>query len=231
MKINQKYLEIGLIVVIVIIGVCAYNFGYAPYKEKTDALQVEINQLNERRGVLESKIARTDEFNEAIANADSIIDSLLEKYGPGYTMEKAIMMVVDVTDKSGMNVSSMTLSNPTPVFSSADTNENGEPNVVVYGSKLSMAFQTGYTAYKNVVDYINNHPERMTIEDFNLAYNQENGLLSGSMNINLYGVTDENHEYVAPVIEDILIGNGNIFKSIDSTVEDETVEGEETVSE
>ncbi len=90
-----------------------------------------------------------------------------------------------------------------------------------------MAFQTGYTAYKNVVDYINNHPERMTMDDFNLAYNQENGMLSGSMNINLFGVEDDKHEYVAPVIEDILIGNPNIFKSAEPVVEEEALEGEE----
>lgn len=213
MKVNQKYLEIGLVVLIVIIGVCAYNFGYRPYSEKAASMQTEINQLNERKGVLEEKIAKTDEFNENIQNADDIIDVVLEKYGPGNTMEKSIMMIVDATNKCGINVSNISMTEPTDEFVSETVDEEGNPTVSINKCMLNLTYKTGYAANKNLVDYINNNPERMTIESMNLNFNQESGLLDGSLSINLYGVEDENHTYVAPIIEDVNIGSTNIFRS------------------
>ena len=233
MKLNQKYIEIGLVVLILIVGICAFNFGYRPYQEKAEALEGEITQLTERKNALEAKVARTDEFNKVIINADDKIDAVLAKYGPGNTMEKEIMMIVDMVNNSGVEVTNINLSNPSVVFTNVDEKksteeESGEDDsdITVYTSKLSLNMQTGYTAFKSVTDFINNHPERMTLDNFSLSFDQATGLLNANLNINLYGVTDKNHKYVDPVVENIEIGNFNLFKSLD-VVEEEPVEGEE----
>lgn len=244
MKINQKYLEVGIILIILLVGFGAFFLGYQPYVEKTDAVEQESKQLLERINVLESKIARTSEFEEAIENADKIIKEVLAKYGPGVTMEKSIMMVVDMIDKSGISVQSLSMTDPITVFEGGvetstdeaapeesiegEEDEEQTAAVVIKKANLNVTFTSGYTSYKTVTDYINFYAERMTVDNFTLAYNQESGLLDGTMSIALYEVHDKNHTYVAPVFpEDISIGTENIFKSLVVEPAEELQEGEE----
>lgn len=227
MKINQKYLKIGLIFLILIIGFCAYNFGYSPYQEKAEALNTEISQLKERISTLEEKCSHEEEFRKGIDNSTDIIDSVLAKYGPGNTMEKTIMMIVEMCDRTGVKVNTLSFTEPSLLFTSTASDEDGNAKIKAYTNKANVSFEVDYPSYKRVTDFINNQKERMNIDNFSLSYNQETGALNGNMLLNMYSIEDDKHEYVAPVIEGIDLGSSNLFVNTIVPTEEENAEGTE----
>lgn len=234
MKVNQKYLEIGLILVMVAICYFAYSFGYKSYIDKAKQLDNQSKTVEARINTLNEKISHKEEWEADIAKADAYTEIIFAKYGPGNTIEKEIMQIVDMTNTTGTTISSMNLGDAGLIYQSSAVDENGNPKVRLYSQNLTISISNSYTGIKRLFDYINNYPERMNVESFSITSNSSTGAVDGAMNINLYAVTDGKHQYVAPVIEDIQIGNPNIFKSnyVDPAgllegLEGELLEGEE----
>ena len=92
---------------------------------------------------------------------------------------------------------------------------------------MAVSVSGGYTQLKKLMDYINSYPERMNVENFSESFDANTGKLKVTMNVNMYSVTDEDHVYEAPVIEDIEIGTTNIFRTMEQAAEEEGVEGTE----
>lgn len=218
MKINQKYLEVALVFVIVVIAYCAYSFGYKSYTDKANQLDSQRKKVEERINVLNEKIAKKDMFEEGIAKADSFSEVIFTKYGPGNTIEKTIMMIVDLCRTTGTTINSLNLGESAMIFQSSVTDGNGSPKTRLYNQKLTVSINNSYTGIKRLFDYINNYPERMNVDTFSLSYDRATGALSGSMIINLYSVSDAYHKYSAPVIENIDLGNPNIFKAYEPVI-------------
>lgn len=229
MKVNQKYVEIGLILFIIIIGVCAYRFGYMPYAEKAEALQSEIDTQNTREKTLTEKETHRKEWTEFIAEAKDKIDEMLKKYGGGVLFENATMIANEIENSTGVFVDSISLSDYELVYYSptegvivestmqqADRIAATEScNTRVLKRTMNVSMSTGYTAFKKVAEFLNNYPERMVLDNFTLGYDPNTGELTNDMTVNMYMVLDENHEYKAPEIkdEDVTIGNPNLFRS------------------
>ncbi len=213
MKVNQKYLEAGLILVMIAVCYFAYSFGYKSYIDKAKQLENQSKNVEARINTLNEKITHKAEWEADIAKADAFTDVLFTKYGPGNSIEKSIMLLVDMTNRTGTTISSMSLGESSLIYQSSAVNENGAPKERLYSQQMTISIRNSYTGVKRLFDYINNYPERMNVETFSLAYDAPSGSLTGSMVVNIYSVVDGNHTYVAPVIEDIQIGNPNIFKS------------------
>ena len=229
MKVNQKYVEIGLILFIIIIGVCAYRFGYTPYAEKAEALQSEIDTQNAREKTLTEKETHREEWSEFIAEARDKIDEMLKKYGGGVLFENATMIANEIENATGVFIKGISLSDYELMYYSPTEGVVVDNNMMtadkieateacetrILKRTMSVSMQTGYTAFKKVSDFVNNYPERMVLDNFTLGYDPQTGELSNDMVVNLYMVLDDNHEYKAPEIkdEDVTIGNPNLFRS------------------
>lgn len=227
MRVNQKYVEVGLIVVMALVIYLAYSFGYQNYVEKAKTTETECDTIQSQINDLTAKSAMKSEWEQQIEESDSIIDAILAKYGPGNTPEKSLVMVVDLCKKIGCSVSSVSFGENNLIYESTVLDENEVPKNKLYKSSLSLSVSAGYTQMKKIMDYINSNPERMNVDSFNLSYDQATGKLSAGIIMNLFAVEDANHHYVAPVIEDIEIGNENLFKSYEEPVVEEELEGEE----
>ena len=212
MKIEPKHLFAGAIVVAIIIVLAAYKFGYAPFIEKADKLKADNQALENRKNELTEKMANRTMYVEGIETSDKIIDSVLAKYGPGNTPEKTIMMIVDLCDTVGVTINNISFQNDQPFFKMGEKTEDKDTLRVMNQCVTNISVVGGYTQTKKFFDYINSYPERMTVNNFSSTYQRETGMLSSSVALNLYSVQDKNHEYVAPVIEDIDLGLLNIFK-------------------
>lgn len=226
MKANSRNILIGSIVIALLIVAAAYKFIYSDDIEKADQVQNEINTLQVRVNELNEKSANRTRYESGIADSEDIIKTVLSLYGPGNTPEKTIMMIVDMCDRLGIEIPSASFGDDGLVYSSEAVDENGEPEIRIYKSGLSMNLSAGYTQLKKFMDYVNTHPERMNVENFSASYDAGNGKLNLSININMYSVADKDHEYVAPVIEDIELGTTNIFRTMEKPTEEE--EGLET---
>lgn len=88
-------------------------------------------------------------------------------------------------------------------------------NMSGYQTTISISFSVSYEGFKQSVDYINNYPEKCNVGDVSLSYDTETGMLSGSMNINMYHLIGDTIEYQAPIIGGIEIETKNIFGTIE----------------
>ena len=98
MKISQKTVQYILLLLIVIISVCAYQFGYVKFIEKANAGKKQNNVITDRINVLTEKETHRDEWNEIISQSENDIKSILSKYGPGNTVEKSIMFITKLEE-------------------------------------------------------------------------------------------------------------------------------------
>ena len=235
MNINPKHLLIGTVVIMLLILGLAYKFAYLPNVEEAEKIESSNKSLVSRKEELNNKIANKAMYVEGIDNSKKMIDSILKKYGPGNTPEKTIMMLVDLCEKTGVRISSITFNEDEPIYRSAAVDENEQPLYTLNKCQTNLALLGGYTEIKKFFDYINCYDERMNVENFNLSYNLESGTITTSATVNLYSVYDENHVYVDPVVEGIDIGTSNVFRNFFAIQYDENgnpiIPEEETNSE
>ncbi len=217
MKITQKHIQYILLLLIVLIAVGAYYFGYVGFVEKADAIKQSNKAIDARINELNEKETHRGEWQEAIDKTDESIKALLAKYGPGNTPEKSIIFVKSLEDAAGMSIPSIAFTPDSVLFVSEDYNEDGTPKVEIDTSMITVNYSTTYSGLKACMDYINNYSERMNVNSFSAGYDQESGQLTGSMVINLFGVKDADHEYHDPVIAGINLGVDNIFGNVDFT--------------
>lgn len=108
--------------------------------------------------------------------------------------------------------------------------EEGEVNVANltgYKAKISLSYTSDYEQLQKMIDYINNHEDKMRIESISAAYDTTTGGLSGSLIINMYSIDGNiTNEYVAPEIKNERVGvKHGIFNT--TRIEENAEEGEE----
>lgn len=227
-NVSPKSVIIGSFVLAIILIAGAWYFFYKPDSEEAEKIAKDNKQLEQRVSELNAKLSNRQMYQEGIDSAQEIIDLILAKYGPGNTVEKSILRVIDLCEKTGGKITSVSFYENSPYYTSTEKDENGKPKIVMYKTGMAFSVTTGYTSLKQVFNYVNSCEERMNIENFSTSYNPVDGTMNTSMVINMYSVVDDKHEYVAPVIEDIPIGSNNIFKTFER-IPEEPVEGEEGV--
>jgi len=220
-NINPKHLLIGTVIIMLLILGLAYRFAYQPSVEEAEQIEESNKSLVLRKEELNNKIANKSMYVEGIENSKKLVDSVFKKYGPGNTPEKTIMMIVDLCEKTGISVTTASFNKEEPIYVSAALDENEHALYTLNKSQTNLAISGGYTDIKKFFDYVNCYNERMNVENFNLAYNLETGIINASATLNLYSVNDANHVYVAPEIEGIDIGTANVFRNFFAVEYDE----------
>ena len=211
MKIGQKHIQLILLLLIVVIGVCAYQFGYVKYIEKANAVKEENKTIEARINELTDKETHRDEWNQGIERSEKEIKTILSKYGPGNTPEKSIMFVRYLEEASEMQISTLSFNPKSVIYVSNDTDENGDPKVEMSATNIGISYTTTYEGLKACMNYISKYPERMNVNAFSANFNQETAQLTGNMVINLFGVKDDDHKYKEPMVGGIELGTENIF--------------------
>ena len=221
MKANPMHILAGALVIAVLILLAAYKFVYSPNVDEANKIANECKNLETRKEELNNKMLNKSLYSEGIDNSTKIIDAVLAKYGPGFKPEKTIMMAVDMGDSTGADISAITFTPDTVIYSNGiEGSEEPAKNTLVF-SKSTVTLSAGYTQFKKVVDFINYYSERMNIDSFNVEYDRENMTINATILMNLYGVIDENHVYVDPEVPEISLGTPNIFGHVVANPEEE----------
>ena len=215
MQISQKSIQYVLLLLILAIGICAYEFGYVKYIEKAASVKDECKQIEAQIAELNEKEASRAQWEEGIAESEQKISEILAKYGAGNTPEKSIMFVRGLEKATSATIPNVSFNTDNVIFVSPDVDENGNPKVEMDSTYIAISYNTTYNGLKRIMDYINTYKERMNVNSFSANYNQENGQLAGNMIINLYSVKDADHEYTDPAVPGVKLGTDNIFGTID----------------
>lgn len=214
----QKFLL--MLVLVVIMAVVAVMYVYLPLVEDKNAMVEENVALNTRWIELQNMARDTEVFKEGIAASRTEISKVLSRYGAGNTPEKSIMLVTRMESEVGMKIPSVSFSTPSTLTSveipMIHDMEDGlynitYSNVNLLTETLTLSYNCTYQQLKTMVDFVNAYPERMNIKSISVAYDSETGNLSGSLVLNLFAVTGTDKVYEEPAIEDIRLGEENIF--------------------
>lgn len=214
----QKFLL--MLVLVVLLAVVAIIYLYMPLLEERNAMIAENVKLNERWVELRNMARDKEIFKERINASRAEISKVLNRYGVGNAPEKSIMLVTRMETEVGVKIPSVTFSAPV-VLTSVETpmiqnTEDGKydiqyTNIDLLTETLTMSYECSYEQLKKWIDFINAYPERMNIKSVSVSYDSETSNLSGTLTLNLFAVTGTDRVYTEPKIEDIRLGEDNIF--------------------
>ncbi|MDE7297601.1 MAG: hypothetical protein K2N94_02080 [Lachnospiraceae bacterium] len=208
---SQKLL-LGVLV-LVLIMFSAYWFGYRNLAEQTEIVEAENEQLSREIVLLERKVKNQELYETQTVSNRELVSGLLEIFGPGVTPEKSILFFIEMGEQYGMEISSITFNETQPFYQAVWLNgEEGLP-LSAYANTFNISYSTTYEGLKGCIEYINQYPERMSLQSMTTAYHAEDGLLTGTLSVIWYSLTGTDKVYSAPEFENVPYGNENIFRS------------------
>lgn len=80
-----------------------------------------------------------------------------------------------------------------------------------YFATITIKYDASYAGLKQMISYVNEYADRMTITESSASFDSETGRLTGDMTLNMYYLTNTGKEYEAPDFEGISKGVSNIF--------------------
>ncbi len=78
---------------------------------------------------------------------------------------------------------------------------------------VNMTCTTSYQGFKRMLDYFSHNPNRRTLKNVAVAFNQETGLLSVGTIVSEYSLTGTGKVYDYPALPSVLTGTSSIFGS------------------
>ena len=81
-----------------------------------------------------------------------------------------------------------------------------------YKAEFPISYEGGYESIKDVVYYVDNYQDRMTVDSIDIAYNAEADNYSGSITLSCYSIEGEDRPERNLELNDVPIGVDNIFK-------------------
>lgn len=211
---DAKQIRLFVAVLVAVVLLVAFRFGFTPLSEKVDEVNAENEVLTTELSALQADAANEEQLKADLETTTVGLDLITARYPVAVTPEKSIMFIKALEESTGSVVSNISFNPSENIYSSSFVSETGD-NIIGYVSPLNISYQTSYKGLKDMMNFINTYAERSNVRDFTAAYNQETGLLTGTMVINRYSVTGLGKEYEAPAIGDVAISTGNIFNSIE----------------
>ncbi len=219
MKISKKEIYLLLALVGIGIAVCVWQFGFKKINAQTEALQAETELLQKDIQKYSAVKNNIELYQKGIEDATSAIAGVLNEF-PVTIMEEDIIMFGRELEKNDQStsVSSVTFGSNSNVY--VATSHPVEATTVplsysLYNNQIYISYKTSYDGFKDMIDYIYEHKNRMALESYSLAYDADNGLLMGSAGINMYSVTGTDKEYKQQNLSGVSLGTDNIFGTLE----------------
>lgn len=86
-------------------------------------------------------------------------------------------------------------------------------NLAAYETTVSIPFSGEYDAVKNMITYITENTDHMSVGPISASFDSTTGLVSGSLTINMYALYNNGKAYEDPTIDGIDMSVSNIFGS------------------
>lgn len=235
-RLSDSEIRLLLVFLAVVMFACAYFFSFQKNVENAQEIEVQNEEDKAFLELLESMVARRPAIEAQTEEYRQTIAGIIAKYPPYLPTEKAIEIIQDIENRSGVSVDNISFSMDNVIVSLAGdawrVDAEGQPvssgvSSVGYRDMLSMSYEATYSDFKQMVAYVDGLSDRTTISSITAAYDSTTGNLSGVITVNMYYLTDTGKEYDPPHITGISKGLPNIFRSSGGTVVGETEESEE----
>ena len=196
---------------------------FMPTNEKTSVLKdenatllSEVEHLRALDADKETYLAKTDETNRAIVET-------LSHFPVAVLEEETIMYAVELEDKNDMVINSISISPEELLYTSsipvASPAYKGNPEdaasavvpLNLYNTNAIYSFTSSYEGFKEIYTMIQKDNHLKNVDSLSMAYDQESGMIIGTMSVNLFAVDGTGEAYVSPEIRDVKTGVLNVF--------------------
>lgn len=218
--------ELRLLLIVLAIAILALSW-FLGFRNMTNY----ASRVNEQNAVDEATVTQLklmeqnrSQVEQETAEAYQKIDDIIAKYPSALTQEKAISIVQDMEEKTGVHISAAgflmddligEVSGTSIATGEADESAvadmpTADSNIGYY-AVLTMNYQATYDGFKEMLDYVAALPDRANMPNVSAEYDEETGGLVGSISLYMYYLTNTDREYEAPEITGVNKGVFDIF--------------------
>lgn len=219
MKVGKKEIYLLLALLGIGIAVLAWQFGFNKINAKTETLRVETEALQSEITKYTAVKDNIGLYTTGIENATNSIADVLHKFPVAILEEDMVMLGRQLEKKiDGTYVSNVTFGGASNIY--VATSRPVEPTSVplsysLYNNNINISYETSYKGLKDIMDFINENKDRMSVENFSVSYDTETGLVTGTTSINMYSVTGTDKQYTQQNLSGVGLGTDNIFGTLE----------------
>lgn len=236
-KLSERDLKALLGLVMLLAFALAYFVGYRGLLASATVTKDENAQLETRLNDLKEKEKNKKKVLEDTEENETKINELVQKYPSKVTAEKVFYDICNLDVALEKTAFTSVVAEMNGLFypvaegeqASADSTQSTETvqdnsekpgfsDGIITAYKTQVTTQVkdmSYSALKKMIKEVNGYDGRMTIDNLNLTFSKESGLLEGSVVYEMYELEGSPKEYVEP---DIRMPSGvkNIFGTFDA---------------
>lgn len=193
---SKSNIKILLVLATIAVLGFAYMYVYKPNMEDKETLQTENEALEAKVADLREKDAHRDEYLAEIETNKAYFDEVVAYFPATLDQEVSVMFLKGVEKDKGnlqFDVKSAGLGRPSLFYtlagSTAETAEGAAYEC--YSAGFPIVYEGSYEGLKDFIDYIMGYKYRMNISSFNVAYNSEEDVYTGSIQLHAYCVSGE----------------------------------------
>lgn len=225
---NKILLLIGLVGVFSML--LTYLYVFQPNQDKTNMIVMQNTQLQSEVTRLETIANNKQKYEQEILTMRQEISSFVERYPADILPEDTIMFIDELEDVNGVSVSAVGFGGasevvypgqvtllPTENVANSDVEQLKDVasmDLHLYKLPLSLNIETEYYDFKDVIDYIYEHRNRMDLSAISLSFDHNTGGLSGSVTLDTYYLQGSNTKYEESFIPSMKLGVDTVFGNI-----------------
>lgn len=210
-KLAESELKLVLILIALLLLAGAYFLIYRKSAAAAEALE-EQNEVDRKTvAELEDMERRRAQVERETEDYKQLIRDIIEKYPSDVTTEKAITIVQDAENYSGIHFKGIGFMMDNVVLRFTRTSEEVPERPIGCYAELTLNFDVNYKGFKDVFAFVSGLEDRMTVPTVAVSYDPETDMLEGSITINMYYLENTGKEYTMPSIPGIDKGVESIF--------------------
>lgn len=226
-KITGKQIRACLVLISLSIFLYMYLVVYKNDKKDTEQLAQELTEVLRQTEERKTILADAQNVEEKILVLQDQMNQLLQRYPSRITLPGVLMFLQKFEEENDLKVITSVVEDITDFYDTTvpvrDTQQatEAESAECMKGKKCSirLSYQSSYEQLKACMKYINDYPERITLDDISMAYDHTTGFITGNMTITLYAIEGSGLPYEEPDLDDISIGKDVIFETIEKEKE------------
>ena len=235
MKLSKRDKNILLVISGIAVALCVYYFVFLDLQEKTEIIEAEnvvlegvIGQLKELDKNKEQYLEDTEKFKESceeikalfpagmeeeddILYIDGLEKTLSDYYASSMGMPSAVSYELAYPAVEQISVDQMLGTASTEGTSETSGNYG---TCRMWYVPVTTSYETNYVSLKQLIKAITEDSDKKSVEEISITYNEENGILAGSMVSNFYYLSGTDEVYTTPEVSGVAVGTSNPFRSV-----------------
>ncbi len=210
-KSSASSTKLLLVLLCIMMVGASFFFGLKNFNDQAKGIEAENVALDAQIEPLQEKVNNIPVYEKETAENNAKIKEIANKYGAGYTPESLIAKYISMEEECETSLSVETYGVSTIEYQDFNVDTVAGQGLTAYKSKVGISGTTSYEGIKNIVKFINEYPDRTTIDDITIGLVDEVGYTINATVSEYAMIGGDDKQYVAPEFDNNKFGVDNIF--------------------